>query len=509
MFGADADLGYPTGDESPLAPPGTLNEATRWMCSRVLVDPSQAERTFGDLCLPRPEPFAPSPGVDLPALASHAAWAVRDERNVLVRVTLLLAAAVGLLVARAVGVLDGGSWRLVLGSAAALLAVAVAALVHRRAFRAGIAGRIFAEGTALRAADLADAEQHARLDAANEGNLLVYGDRRTDGDGPTPGVFLGFGRLAGHEVRVPVDMDRPLDSSQPPGRVRPYDLLARLESQVPRHIGQTALVERCAAGLVAHVLDREVRPGSDLLDSPEGPVHALAPHDFVRETADRPTRGARTYVRAQVVGHGGQLVTTLHLTAVVGPTGLSVNFVVHVMRPLHPVWAMAGGVPRTAWGQWWYYGTRPAVWASVVRAPYDAVRLHLQVRRGGRGPDTGRPRPRPRQRTRPSYAAQTPVRERASSSSGLRFNEGVDLQRQANDLMRAVFAETGRFLEERNIDPAPFLADEQAAAQQVTTNISTMVIGAVFRGHTNVGGDLYANTTAVWSQVGDTGEEET
>jgi hypothetical protein len=503
-FGVDTDLGYPTGTDVPVWKYDGAYETTRWMCSRVLVDRGRAERVFEQLCVPHVRPVAPAPGIDLVAVARHAAWAIRDERRVAAVASLLLGGAL-LALAAAVLAVGGGSagtlWQLPLLAAALLVGAAIAWRVNRTAQRAEAARRVFS-GLPVDAPEVdlvIDPTQMRRLHGANHGTLLVYDEQRSRADEPASTVFPGYGRLAGFEVRVPVDVSQAVDTALPLGQVKPYELLRHLARTVPAHIDCTEIIEESTAVVVAHVLASDASASSDVVDGAGGPVRSEAPADFLRRAADAPTRGVRSYVRAQVVGHGGHLVTTLHVSAVAGTTGLSLNFLVHVLGPLHPSWAAARDIPATPWGRRWRVGTQGQTWARLAEAPYEWLRLHRLLRRARRVPwvDAGyAPRPARRRRTAAGpYGARGGLRWTQSHLSGLRFNEVIDLKRQANDLMRALFSETKAFLEARNISAQDLREDERQALQAVSNNI-TNVIGAVISDVT-VGGDLHASVTGV------------
>lgn len=489
------ELGYPTGLEPSLITSNNLNEATRWMCARVLVDRKVARLVFERLCIPAIGSVAPSPGIDLPALARHAAWAIDDERHVLGWVSALLSLAAVAMCASGLFMLISGPWLMTALAGLVLLAWTVGWFLEREASRHGL-GRRVVDGAGLpMSRELVLLDQLQRLELANDGNLLVYRERRSRTTGPASTVFPGFGRLAGHEVRVPVDVGCPIEPSQPLGHIVPHELLTHLARAVPSHIDQTEILHDNPTGVVAHVLAADVPSLPELVDGTDGPLHRQAPTDFVRRAADAPRRGVRAYVRAQAVGHGGHLVTTLHLSATVGSTGMSLNFVLHVLPPLHHAWAAAEDVPAGAWSRRWRLAGQSATWRQLVRAP-DEWWLLRRLQRRARRPARTSVRRRVTRRTRPpgadAYAAGIGLRWLACFNSGLRFNEDVDLQRQANDLMRAVFTETKAFLEARNIDTAGLREDEREVMQAVTTNV-TNVIGAIFEGEQRIEGNLDAS----------------
>jgi hypothetical protein len=501
------DLMDLSGAETPVGSTTALNETTRWLCSKVLVDDGDRDKLFDLLCVPHIRCVAPEPGIDLPALARHAAWAVDDEIHVR-KVTALLAIAGVLAAALALALLlAGGPWPVVLVLGVALLVGAAAYVVERRALRADKARHLIESTTVEEVGtDLVTTGRLTRLELANTGDLLVYDEQRTSADQPGYGAFPGFGRLIGHEVRVPVDIGKPLRGKGEPGRVMPHNLLAYLARNVPRHIDRTEITDRCSARVVAHVHGSEVEATEGMLTRPHGPPVARAPGGLVERAANRPTRGVRAYVTAQIVGHCGQLVTTLHVSAAMGTIGLSLNLLVHVLPPLDPPQGDAGPVPEEAWRRRLYVVRTQKLWRLIWQSPYEWRRLH-RLRKQAHPPEEPPRRSRLALRRRTPthedpYGARGGIRRAASASFRLRYTERVDLQRQANDLMRATFRETAAYLEGRNIDAKAFREDADQAIQTVTTNITT-VIGAVIQGST-FHGELDASTHAVVGDRADT-----
>lgn len=490
------DLMDLSGGDAPVGSREELNETTRWLCSKVLVDGTSRDKLYEQLCIPQIRCVAPAPGIDLPALARHAAWAVDDEIHAR-KITARLAIAGVLAVALSSALLlTGGPWPVVLALGLALVVAATAYLVERRAVRADMARRVV-ERTAVQTVgtDLLIAGGLTRLDLANCGDLLVYDEQRTSSDQPGHGAFPGFGRLVGHEVRVPVDIGKPLGGKGEPGRVTPHDLLAHLARNVPRHIDRTDITDDCSARVVAHVHGSEVVTLEGMLARPDGPAVTRAPGDLVERAANKPTRGLRAYMTATITGHCGQLVTTLHISAAMGATGLSLNLLVHVLPPLDAPIGEARQVPEEAWRRRLYVARTQKLWRLVWQSPHEMRRLRRlrkQAHRPAELPRRSRIARRQRTPTHDPYGARGGIRQAASASFRLRYTERVDLQRQANDLMRATFRETAAYLEGRNIDATAFREDADEAIQTVTNNITT-VIGAVIQDAT-VHGPIDAGT---------------
>jgi hypothetical protein len=475
-----AQLEYPTTIDAPLGVTEELNEATRWMCSRVLADRAAARHVFDLYCIPKVAAIAPSPGIDMPALARHAAWAVDDDRRVCALVALLWGGvAVGAAAAAFLAV-EGGRWWPPLAVAGVFAALAVVWLSGRMAARHARARQVMTGAhVEVVGSDLVEAAQLRRLDEASDGNIIVY-EESGQLDDPAYVVFPGFGDVAGQAVQLPVDVSRPLDPEEPAERVEPYELLRHLEKTVPRHIDRTEITLDHPASVVAHVRAGEVAKHERLLEEPGGPVVAQAPGDFVRAAANRPTRGVRAYARTMAVGHAGHLVTTLHLSAVVATTGLSLNFVGHVLRPLSPAWGVAGSIPAGGWGRRWRVLRAGWFWQLLVSAPDEWWRLRRMIAASRREARSPKPRRFGRGRGGSGYGSTFGLRHLASRGTTLSFNERVDLQRQANDLMQAAFTETRAFLSDRNVDPAALGAQSGDAIKAVTANVTSNRIGREF-----------------------------
>ena len=492
------DLMDLSGNGAPLGEQERLNEATRWLSSRVLVDDKFRDRVYRLLCIPSARCIAPAPGIDLPALARHAAWAVEDEIQTRRRTAQIALVGVALVAAGPVVLLAGGPWWVPLAAGLALLLGAAGYVVERRARRAARGRHVFHHEVVEKIGrDLLPREQCDRLEQANAGDLLVYDERRTVADEPGQGAFPGFGDLVGHEVRVPVDISKALDDNRPRGRVTPHDLMVHLTRKIPRHIDLTAITDDCSARLVAHVHGDAVASMEGMLTRSGSRVVARAPAGLVERAANRPTRAVRAYVVAQIVGHEGQLVTTVHTSAVLGTTGLSLNIVIHVLTPLREAYEKAREVPGDVWLRRLYVARTHKAVNLVRRSPGEwrrLRRLRREAQRSERLPGRAR---LPIRRRRPTeadpYGAHRSVRDRPHQNFALRYTERVDLQRQVNDLMRAIFRETEAYLEAHNIDGSAFRDDAHEAMQTVTNNITT-VIGALVQGSTvagSVSGDAY------------------
>lgn len=429
---------------------GPLNEPSRWMCSRVLVEDQWAIDVFERLCIPRVDPLPPSPGIDLVALARHAAWAIADERSTLGRVTACLLAAVAVpLLAWPLGI----PWLLVAVLSLFLVALASVTLVRRRAAR-DAAGREVARPDGPYAAGDVTQDQMDRVLAANEGNLLLYDGPGSADAAPAAAAFPGLGQLVKCVLGVPVDRTRRLDPAKDAVDPTPLGLLNHVARNLHHQFGRSQIGELRAPRLMVHMLRSEAT--ARLARENGGRIPAEAPRDLVYRAADSPERGVRTYLRAQVVGHDGQIVTTVHVGAAKGAGRLSLDLIVHVMRPVDGSWREpAAAVPKTGRGRWWRIVRRPETWVLIPLAPVDWWRL---VRLQRRADDPARAEPR---------LADSALRQRASEGSRLEFTEFTDLSRQTADLLHAVLGDVRGYLEACNIDGGPLAAREQEVVKEV------------------------------------------
>jgi hypothetical protein len=200
--------------EPPPAASGSetrgASHTTRVLCSAILADHGFAEPVFQKLCVPGVAAIAPSPGVDLVALARHAAHALDERRHTHVALYWMLAAFVIPIAGFYLAPDLGGFWWL------AILALVVGAKV--RAVRGDLA-------LARRATDTIDGVdvdrtvgaglvhlyQERRLAEANSADVSVYASARASNP------FPGLGQRVDAKVLAPVGIDQPGDPDQPLG----------------------------------------------------------------------------------------------------------------------------------------------------------------------------------------------------------------------------------------------------------------------------------------------------
>src|SRR5215207_8183082 len=209
--GVDDDLGYPTGRNAELGPPETpapavqaappehLNHATRVLASKAIIHRGWARAVHKRLVVKDHEVVAPSPGVDLEALARHTAWAVHEERHTTkVAASLFWGGGVGLLLL-ALWAWPEPVWWLLLALSLVSFVVAYVVLVNRTEAmqKAGREMARAADHSVPRRHDevLIRDDQRDRLERATLGEVIVY----REGGGVD--VWPGFGVLAYDEVR--------------------------------------------------------------------------------------------------------------------------------------------------------------------------------------------------------------------------------------------------------------------------------------------------------------------
>lgn len=499
----------------PPAP--TANDATRVLCSAVIARPAFGDLVYRVLCVPRIRTMAPSPGVDLVTLARHAAWTVRQRQ---VRHVVLSSALVLVVVSVPIPQVGGP---LAVGS---MLGATLWALCHQ-VHAARIATRIFDVGVdpGLGCGLLDDAqEQH--LAAVNDANLLIYAPALDDNP------FPGSGQRVNARLSRTFDIAKAKDDTKPAQAFTPSDLLEHLARQLPHHIALTNVVESRRARMVLYARGTAVDQVPGFLPDPLGQPVVKAPGTLLQQVADDPGQDLRTYLRAQVVGHDGHVVTTFHLTAVTSPMGLSLDFTLHVLRPIHPEYYAADRLPRTtgllgahlllqgSLLRSWLVATVAATGAvlesgvivgvrtyvrrlfqdrerSLLAAPVRALQglLLLRKARSTAQLTAGQQRAVGAQ---DFYGTHAGIREATSHNTEFGHNERNDANRHFNEVLTAVLRELVSFLESRNIDPYELLQERASIIQTFTTEFHQTINGAYHAGinaggSITVGGNVHAN----------------
>jgi hypothetical protein len=463
------------------------NHTTRLLCSAVLIRKGFAELVFRMLCVPRIQAVAPAPGIDLVLLARHAAHAVHVRRRCQQALALTLVAAVGLIggIAAAPG-LAGPGLILVLVLVAG---VKVWVVDQEVALAARATGLIESSDVDDVGAGLVAPDQEQRLAAVNDANLSIYSWARADDP------FPGLGQRIDAHVRMPVQVNQAGDPAKPVVPVTTSKLLDHLAREIPNYIDVTHVTDSRRVRMVLYVAGTAVKHRPDLLTDPLGPPVVRVPPQRLKATADQPDNAARTYLRAQIIGRGGQVITTLHLSAVVGAAGLSLDVALHVLRPLHTAYHAADQLPRERGRLFWKVLQREGLNPGLLAAPGAALRLVGLVG------DANTPAKLTREQrravgTQDFYGALIGLRELASINSTLEFVERTDADRQGNDLVVGVLSELIEYLDSCNVDTSAFKKQKQDIINNFNTAINTTVNGPYVtggQGGLTVAGNLNAS----------------
>jgi hypothetical protein len=461
------------------------SHTTRLLCSAVLADHGFAELVFDRLCVPSVVAVAPAPGVDLVAVGRHAAHALDARRHTHFDLCAILAAflipIVGLVVAPDVG----GLWWLV------VVALLVGGKV--RAVRGDLALARRATATVdgvdidrTLGTGLLRPDQERRLAEANTADLSVYASTRA-GD-----PFPGLGEQVRTRVLPPVRIDQPGDPDQPVGTVTATGLLDHLRRTLPAYVRTSEVTDDVDAGPVLYVNGTVVRHLAGLLLDEWQVPRRSAPPALVEDTADHPSRLTRTYLRAQIVGHGGQVVTTFNVAAVVEPKDLSVDLAVHVLPPVHESYHQADRLPRTTGALVWKVATRSRRGPGLLGAPGAALRS-ARLRRESREAPELTPEQRQAPGTQDFHGARHGLREITSFNSTFDFNQKTDAVRHGQMLMVGVLTELAVYLRSQNVDTSALEEERQAIINNYVDASQTVVNGSYVTGGAGgikVDGDL-------------------
>lgn len=463
--------------------PMPMSHTTRLLCSSTLIDRGFAELVFKALCVPQVEAVAPAPGVDLVLLARHAAFAVHERRRMyraLCWYLLALAGAItGLVLAPEAAVV----WAVV--ALAGVVGAKVEVVGGEKAL-AERAIRLMDTNQAERGlgAGMVEPEQEARLADVNDANLSIYTWKRADDP------FPGLGQRLHAKVLPPIRIDQAEDQDQPLVQVLTSDLLAHLARTMPRYVEVANVTDAHVVQPMLYVMGTAVGRMPGLLPDRLGPPRQQAPGPTLQATADRPTRVSRTYLRAQVVGHGGQVITTLDVSAVVEPCDLLLDLAVHVLRPVHDVYHGADRLPRKPSALTWALVTRTDL--GLLGAPVRASRTS-RLLRDAREPATLTPEQQRAYGTQDFYGAGVGVREIASYRGEFDFNQATDATRQSRLLLVTVLREVVAYLKGCNVDTSA-LEDQQQAIVNNYIDATTNVVEGNYvsggKGGINVNGNL-------------------
>lgn len=427
-----------TTEEAPSTT--TVNNSTALLCSTVLLDPAFCDLVFRILCVRRIRTLAPSPGVDLVVLARHAAWALdqRCRRHIVTAGGLTMA-----LLSSPLVLLNVNLW-LVLAGAMLLCSVTWAIVDQARVDQLAVR-TVQAEPLADLGRDMLDASDEQRLADVNDANVAIYSDALDDNP------FPGNGQRVRANASLSLDVSLPLDRGRPVDTFRSGDLLEHLSHEMPQHLAGTESNDVCDVRQVLYVRGTGVRRLPDLPSDEQGCPLSRVPRHVLRLHSERPTTDARTYLRAQIVGHGGRLVTTCHIALGMRRSGLWLDLTLHVLRPVHPVFGDAEYLPRTvsklAWGLVRQGEHLRRLFTSTVWA-WQTKRLMQQA---GLEPRLAHERGRA-PGTYDHYGTFAGLRAAASLGADLDYNLRIDVDHQVENLVTTAFREIGTFLEALNID---------------------------------------------------------
>jgi len=489
----------------------SANHATRVLCAAVVVQPAFGDVVFRELCVPRVRTLAPWPGIDMVAVARHAAWAIqqRNRRNGVLSAALLAAVASLVFEVAAPGV--GVTLACGVVAAATVWALGDQVRFARRAARI-----VDVDIDPDLGQGLLPAAHEQRLAAVNDTNLLVYGSA-LDTD-----PFPGAGQRVNVRLLQSFDIGKPKDDTKPARAFTPSDLLEHLAKRLPSYIPRTNTAESRRARMVLYANGSLLDQVPGLLPDPLGPPLLRAPSSLLRQVADSKGNMLRTYLRVQVIGHSGELVTTFHLAAEVSPVGLSLDLALHVLRPVNGAFYDARRLPRATGSLVWYLFVREWIvvrlvgaWAAgrnrggrvdgLFRGRERSLLAALpRVLRGSARLAEARTAPRLTRtqrrgaHARDLYGTGMSVREATSYSTELDHNERTDANKHFNDIFTAILKELVSFLESRNIDPYDLLQEKSNIIQNFTTEFHQTINGSYHAGiHANgnisVGGNLQAN----------------
>ncbi len=477
----------PPGGPPPPEEPGrqAASYTTRVLCSAVLADHGFAELVFNRLCVPSVVAVAPAPGVDLVSVARHAAHAIDQRRHTHVVLCWILAFFAIPIAGLTAPAEPTALWFLMI--LALLVGAKVWAVRGDLALARGATAII--DGVDVDrtlGAGLVRPDQERRLAEANTADLSVYTSTRAHDP------FPGLGQRVDTRVLPPVQIDQPADRDRPIGTVTATGFLHHLQRTLPSYVRTSEVTDDIGTGKVLYVNGTVVQHLADLLLDEADVPRRSAPPALVDDTADHPSRLTRTYLRTQIIGHGGQVVTTLNVAAVVEPKDLSVDLVVHVLRPVHRSYHQADRLPRTTGALVMQLATWSRRGPGLLGAPGAALRS-ARLRRESRVPPALTLEQRKAPGTQDFHGAQLGLREITSFNSTFDFNQRTDFVRHGQLLMVGVLTEMAEYLRSQNIDTSALEKQQQAIINNYIDASRTLVNGAYVTGGAGgikVDGDL-------------------
>lgn len=320
-----ADLQKLAGDSGDLSGgPGDSLSETDWDTTRYLAVATQLDLRYARQVVSQivGEPFravAPAAGADVVVVTRWALAALRRRAwRDAVLACLLITGVVAAI------------WARTLIPIAVMVVLAACTVAYERWVRdVKILARLMLRGR-FRARD-APPSSSARIEKRlavvqqqQKGNLVVFRGRS---------AFVGSGREVVHDrILVNVALGKKGKSGK---RQRPIPFSTpQLHAALETALNDMNLSEM-RVGQRLYVNGEHVAGNSRLLPEELGPPAADAPAELLHDGCVHPTPEARTYVCAEISGWKGQLVVSLFTRAVQVRGSLQVEWMFHVLPPLH------------------------------------------------------------------------------------------------------------------------------------------------------------------------------
>lgn len=453
--------------DRPRVPAGT-NAVTRKMCAAAYLRGGFADHAAGSLLDPGFTARAPCWGVDVIAVARHAAASrtmrLGRDRQLRWCMTIMIISLVLTVVLGDVfdispfAVLVLAPLVLLLGWVAAWILIArhywAVRLNALRAFTAQPAPRDFAPPVDVRLED--------RLDELMAANTIIF-------SGPLP--FVGNG--------LPLDSwTMTLDlAAKSPGTgnnaqpVKPFgalDVYRYLLEKVPDpegppvrastrlYVNGGAAAAEIGGTLITRPPDRDSRPRSRV---PESVIEALT---------RKPTEHSRTYMCFERSGWGGQLLVSLMMRVERTADTLFIEGRSHVLLPLH---GLFGDIDKIAPNPDHSLIPLARATTSVTSSLFfGAYSRHLKNRKAGRTwkRDMQKLQEHIEQGYPMDYGAKTSLREEAADVAALGPYAGVDEVMYFQVLKRRALTCLQDFLTQKNVDLREFRYQKHIAMNQTT-----------------------------------------
>lgn len=459
----------------PALPTYDKDAVTRRLCSAVHLDDEFAREVREELMADRLTAIGLPLGINLLALARHAARATArtDARDA--RLAWLFGCLCASVIVVLVGIVQGTGAVTGVGTAVILAVIGLAWwLVHRtEAESRGAAIEVcYAAERPLDLAPEVGQETEARLRDLKRPNVLPYTQSAERSD-----PFVGSGSRIKESVWQPIDISRP--AAAPGGgklALVPFDAVD-LHTYVAKEMANIAGLEGLRSQNRLYVIGTQVRYlGEDVLPDPLKLPLSRIPSQLVKAGLVSPGAGMRTYLSLERVGEGGRVIVSLHLRARLHGPSLSWEVAAYAIPPLAFRYYRADYLPRDGFERWW----NMVRFATSHTWPALGGALGRIYRRGS---DSNR-RLRALEKSRKEiskrhalydYGATESMRERVASWDQLGHAERMDSQDFLHRLQQGVLIATERFLIDHHVDTGSFDQALQIITTQtynITGNIS-------------------------------------